>query len=110
GVPEVGDEDSPLQARDEPVGRPRARLEDEARPERAPGGAALDRMAGTRDIRRLRGPPRVQQGAGDAIADEVEGLLRRALDVERDAEGVRVGHVLAEVDRRVELRLADGRE
>ena len=67
-------------------------------------------MARALDPGRQRGPPGVEQPSRHAIPDKVQRLLRRALDVERDAEGAGIGDVVAERDRGVELGLADLRE
>src|SRR6185369_15749195 len=79
----------------------------EIRPERSPCPTALDRMAGALDAGRPRRPTGVEQPTGHPVADEFEWSLRRSLDVERHAEGARIGDVIAERDRPVELRLSE---
>jgi hypothetical protein len=49
----------------------------------------------------------VEQAAGDPVADEIERPLRRPFDVERHAERPRIGDIVAQRQRAIELGLAD---
>src|SRR4029079_8592289 len=97
GVPEVQDVDPALDAGDQPVVVTVARRDDELPAQRPPRPAALDRMP--RALRpaagRGGGPPRVLDGAGDAVDNQVDAPARRALDVEPETDHARVRDVVA---------------
>ena len=82
----------------------------EVRAERAPLRAALYGVAGALDAGDLGRPPGLEESPRDAVPHQIERSLRRALDVERDAERAGVRDVVAERDRPVELGLAHARE